>query len=318
MKKRILITTEIPEVAYQRLSPKYQVDRNKTRLTESQLRSRVGPYEALLILADPITREVIQAAPLLRCIANYTVGFDNVDLQAAKERRIWVTNTPEVLTEATADLTWSLILSCARRMPEGERMVRKGKFKGVHALMLLGADLQGKTMGIYGFGRIGQAVARRGRGWDMKVLYYQRHREPPAVERRYNAHYVPFERLLRESDILSIHSPLTQETRHRFTRKEFRKMKPTAIFINAGRGLIHREKDLVQALRKKWIFSAGLDVYEFEPKVAPELLRLENCTLLPHLGSATVETRNAMACLAAENIDLVLSGRKPKTPVFDI
>jgi glyoxylate reductase len=319
VKKRVFITTEIPAAAYGRLSPKYRVTWNKTRLTEAQLRSKVGPYEALLTsLADPITPEVIRAAPKLRCIANCAVGFNNIYLETAREKRIWVTNTPEVLTEATADLTWALILSCARRVPEGERMVRGGKFKGVHALMLLGADLYGKTLGIYGFGRIGKAVARRGRGWDMKVLYHQRRREAASVEKRHNARYVSFEKLLRESDILSVHSPLTAESRHRFTREEFRKMRPKALFINASRGPIHREKDLAEALRKRWIFSAGLDVYENEPKVDPGLLKAQNCTLLPHIGSATVETRTRMALLAAENIDLALSGRKPKTPVFSL
>jgi len=175
----------------------------------------------------------------------------------------------------------------------------------------------GKTLGIYGFGRIGKAVAQRGRGWTMPVLYHQRNRESLAVEKRYNAKYVSFETLLKRPDILSVNSPLTPETRHRFTLKEFRKMKPTSIFVNASRGPIHREADLVKALKTKTIASAGLDVYEFEPEINKTLLKLRNCTLLPHLGSATLETRTKMALLAAKNIELVLSGHLPKTSVFN-
>jgi glyoxylate reductase len=182
--------------------------------------------------------------------------------------------------------------------------------------MLLGVDLFGKTLGIYGFGRIGKAVAQRARGWNMKILYHQRRRESRQVEKAHNARYVSFDELLRSSDFLSVNSPLTPETRHRFTEREFKKMKKTAIFVNTGRGAIHHEGHLVKALQRKWIYSAGLDVYEFEPKITGELLKLPNCTLLPHIGSATVETRNQMSLLAAQNIELVLAGCKPKTPVF--
>lgn len=319
MKKRVLITNHLPDAAYQSLQRKYEVTWNKRQLTESQLVSRVGPFHALLTtLADPITEKVLGRAPNLRCVANYAVGFNNIDLKAARKRDIWVTNTPDVLTEATADITWGLLLACARRLGEGEKLVRSREFKGWHPRMLLGADLIGKTMGIYGFGRIGKAVARRGRGWGMQILYHQRHRESSRTEKRYNARYVPFEALLRKSDFLSVHAPLTPETRHRFTLTEFKKMKPEAIFINTSRGPLHDEKDLAQALRKGILHSAGLDVYEFEPKIEAELLRLPNCVLLPHLGSATVQTRDTMALLAAENINRVLSGQRPRTPVFKL
>ena len=319
MKKRILITNDLPDAAYLSLRRKYQVTWNKSQLTESQLVLRVKPYHALLTtLADPITENVLSSAPNLRCVANYAVGFNNIDLKSAKKRNIWVTNTPDVLTEATADIAWALLLACARRLGEGEKLVRMGGFKGWHARMLLGVDLVGKTLGIYGFGRIGKAMARRGRGWNMKILYHQRHRESPRTEKRFNARYVSFEGLLRNSDFLSVHSPLTAETRHRFTLKEFKKMRPTAIFINTGRGPVHDEKDLAQALGKGILYSAGLDVYEREPKIERGLLRLSNCVLLPHLGSATVQTRDTMALLAAENIHQVLSGRQPRTPVFKL
>lgn len=319
MKKRVLITYELPDIAFRFLSRKYNVTWNKRQLTESQLVSKVKPFQALLTtLADPITERVLSAGPWLKCVANCAVGYNNIDLRAACARGVWVTNTPEVLTEATADTAWALLLSCARRIPEGDRMVRAGKFKGAHPLMLLGVDLHEKTLGIFGFGRIGKAVARRGRGWNMRVIYHQRHRESPAMERRYDARYVSFEALLKYSDFLSVNSPLTPETKGRFTAREFRKMKPTAIFINTGRGAIHREKDLVAALQRGWIYSAGLDVYENEPRVEKRLLKMENCTLLPHIGSATLETRNAMALLAAQNIDRVLSGRSPATPVASL
>lgn len=319
MKKRVLITNELPDAAYLFLRRKYMVTWNKRQLTEPQLNAMAKPFDALLTtLADPVTKKVLSSASQLKCVANFAVGFNNIDLKVAKSRGIWVTNTPEVLTEATADIAWALLLACARRVPEGDRMIRAGRFKGAHPLTLLGVDLSGKTLGIYGFGRIGKAVARRGRGWNMKVVYHQRHRESQAVERELNAKYVPFDALLRQSDFLSVNSPLTPETKQRFTRKEFRKMKRTAIFINTGRGAIHREKDLAEALQKGWIYSAGLDVYEREPGIDKGLLRLPNCTLLPHIGSATVETRTAMALLAATNIDRVLSGRPPKTPVFTL
>ncbi len=317
MKKRVLITNLIPETAYQKLSRRFQVVWNKKQFSETQLAAKIKPFHAVLTtLADPMTAKVLSSAPNLQCVANFAVGFNNIDLQTAKSRGIQVTNTPDVLTEATADIAWALILSCARRVPEGEKLVRTTGFKGWGALFLLGQDLFGKTLGIYGFGRIGKAVAWRGRGWNMPILYHQRHRESLAVEKRYNAKYVSFETLLKRSDILSVNSPLTPETKYRFTSKEFKQMKPKSIFINASRGLIHREADLVKALQTKTIFSAGLDVYEHEPKINPTLLKLSNCTLMPHLGSATLETRTKMALLAAENIELVLTGRKPKTPVI--
>lgn len=319
MKKRVLITNHLPDAAYQSLRRRYEVTWNKGQLSEIQLVSRVKPYHALLTtLSDPITEKVLGAALNLLCVANYAVGFNNIDLKAAQKRGIWVTNTPDVLTEATADIAWALLLACARRLGEGEKLVRKGQFKGWHPRMLLGVDLVGKTLGIYGFGRIGKAVARRGRGWDMQILYHQRRRESPATEKLHHARYVPFGELLRKSDFLSVHAPLTHETRHRFTLREFRKMKPTSIFINTGRGPVHDEKDLAQALRQGVLYSAGLDVYEREPKIEKGLLGLSNCVLLPHLGSATVQTRDTMALLAAENIHRVLSGRKPKTPVFKL
>lgn len=317
MKPKVLITNQVPVLAFHRLQKRFQVTWNRSQLTERQIFSKVRPYHALLTtLADPITARVLQNATHLKCVSNYAVGFNNIDLVEAKRLGIWVTNTPDVLTEATADIAWALILACARRLPEGETMVRQGRFKGWHSLMLRGLDLEGKTLGLYGFGRIGKGTARRAKGWNMKVIYHQRTREKGSVEKAFGARYVSFQELLKRSDILSLHTPLTPETRHRFTRTEFQKMKPNSIFINTARGLLHSEKDLVQALKKGPLFSAGLDVYEFEPKIDRELLKLPNCVLLPHLGSATLATRDHMAILCADNIQRVLDGRRPLTPVF--
>jgi len=316
MKPTVLITYEIPQVAYAFLRRRYSVTWNKKKLTEDQLTRKIGPYQGLLTtLADPLTSRVLRAGRALKVVANFAVGFNNIDLAAARELGIRVTNTPEVLTDATADLTWALLLSCARRIPEGERLVRSGKFKGTHPLMLLGLDLRGKTLGIYGCGRIGQAVARRSRGWDMKVIYHNRRRLDPRLERPLGARFVPFDRLVQESDFLVVTAPLTPETRGRFTYRDFKRMKPTAVFINTGRGPIHIEKDLARALGEGIPFYAGLDVYEKEPQVDPRLLRSDRVTLLPHIGSATVQTRDTMALLAARNIDLVLNGKEPLTPV---
>ena len=319
MKKRVFITNQLPPAAFQKLSKNFQVTWNKKQLTEKELITKIKPYHALLTtLADPITRSVLTAGVRLQCVANYAVGYNNIDLDAAKEKGVWVTNTPEILNEATADIAWALILACARRIPEGEKLVRAGRFQGWHPLLLMGNDLANKTLGIYGFGGIGKAVARRGRGWNMKVFYHQRRRESSGLEKRYNAHFVSFEKLLKISDIISVNAPLTPETRHRFTLKEFKRMKPTAIFVNTARGPIHNEKDLALALKAKMIYAAGLDVYEFEPRIEPKLLKLSNCVLLPHLGSATVQTRDRMALLAADNIEKVLLGRRPPTPVQDL
>lgn len=316
MRKSVLITNQLPSLAYRLLSRKFNVTWNKKQLTEEQLIARVRPYHALLTtLADPITANVLEAAPRLKCVSNYAVGYNNIDIKTAQRLGIQVTNTPDVLTEATADIAWALLLSCARRVPEGEAMVRARQFKGWHPLMLLGLDLTCKTLGIYGFGRIGRAVAWRGRGWNMKVLYHQRKRAPVSVEKAYNARYVTFKAMLKRSDFLSVNAPLTPETRHRFTDREFKAMKPTSVFINTARGPIHDEKSLAKALRAGWIASAGLDVYEEEPRINKELLSLKNCTLLPHLGSATIDTRDRMAELAVTNIDLVLNGKNAKTPV---
>jgi glyoxylate reductase len=263
------------------------------------------------LLTDRIDGEVMDAAgPTLKVISNYAVGFDNVDLEAAKARGITVTNTPGVLTETTADLTWALLMAAARRIAEGDRFTRSGQWKGWDPLQLLGVDVFGKTLGIIGFGRIGVSVAKRAVGFKMRILYTDVCPFPDR-EAETGARFVTLDELLRESDFISIHSPLTPETRHLINRDAFQKMKPTAVLVNAARGPIVDEVALVEALREGRIFAAGLDVYEREPQLAPGLADLPNVVLVPHLGSASRETRAKMAELAAKNLVLVLQGKEP-------
>jgi lactate dehydrogenase-like 2-hydroxyacid dehydrogenase len=270
----------------------------------------VGRDGVLCLLTDRIDAEVLDAAKGCKVFANCAVGYDNVDVPAATARGIAITNTPGVLTDATADLTWALIFAVARRIVEGDRYVRGGEFKGWAPMLLLGGDITGQTLGIVGAGRIGQAVARRSVGFQMKVLYT----DPSArqeLEREVGARRVELDELLRESDFVSLHTPLVTETRHLIGRRELSLMKPTAYLINAARGPIVDEEALVEALRDKRIAGAGLDVYENEPALAPGLADLPNVVLLPHLGSASTQTRTRMATMAAENLLAVLEGRIP-------
>ncbi len=315
---KVFVTRPIPGIGLQVLSDALGAENIVMAHQDSPL-----PREALLenirgvsgimsMLSDRMDGEAMDAAgPQLKVIANFAVGYDNIDIAAAQQRGIYATNTPGVLTEATADLAWTLIMSAARRVGEGERFLRKGLWGGWGPQQLLGVSLYGQTLGIFGMGRIGQAVARRGRGFDMPVLYHDSHRLDAALEAALNATYVDKETLLREADVLSIHCPLTPETRHAFTLAEFRRMKPTAVVVNTARGPVIKESDLCIALQQGIIFAAGLDVYEREPQVHEALLQQENVVLLPHLGSATVATRNAMACTAANNIIAALGGGCP-------
>ena len=280
-------------------------------LERPELIAKVRDAEGLIcLLSDRIDREVLEAGNKLKIVANVAVGYDNIDVEAATELGIMVTNTPGVLTEATADLTFGLVLAVARRIVEGDRITREGRFSGWELDFLLGTDVHGKTLGTVGFGRIGQAVARRARGFGMEVLYFNRSRKPEA-ERELGAKFVPFEELLQRSDFITIHLPLTPETRHLFSAREFKLMKPTAFLINVARGPIVDEEALVQALKAKELAGAALDVFEHEPRVHPELLKLENVVLTPHIGSAGRETRIRMALMAVENVLAALSGRRP-------
>jgi glyoxylate reductase len=259
-------------------------------------------------LNERLDGEVLAAAPSLRVIANYAVGYNNIDVDAAKARGIAVTNTPDVLTNATADITWALILAVARRVVEGDQLVRRNQWTGWSPTQMLGVDLSGKTLGIIGMGRIGQAVARRAAGFEMNVLYWSRSGRPlqpanPAWQR------VSFEELLRRSDFLSSHVPLTPGTTHLISESALRLMKPTAFLINAARGPVVDEAALVRALQEQRLAGAGLDVYEREPELHPGLRELPQVVLLPHLGSATSETRIKMGLMCVENVLAVLEGK---------
>jgi glyoxylate reductase len=284
-------------------------------MPRDQLLDRIrGKVGAITLLTEKVDAELLDAAgDQLRIVANYAVGFDNIDVPECTRHGVLATNTPEVLTETTADTAWSLLMAAARRVPEGDRFLRSRTPWIWGPEMLLGQDVHGKVLGIVGFGRIGQAVARRGRGFGMLVRYYDVFRPSPDVEEALDAEYRDLDQLLAESDFVSIHVALTQETRHLFGPEQFPKMKPTAVLVNSSRGPVIDEGALVEALRAGELFAAGLDVFENEPEVHPGLLELDNAVVIPHLGSATVETRDAMGMLAIDNVVAALEGRRPPT-----
>jgi glyoxylate reductase len=313
---RVLVTREIPEAGL-RLLADFDVtvlaERPPTR--DELLEAVRGTSGVLSTATEKLDGAVMDAAGEgLRVIANMAVGYDNIDVEAAGERGIVVTNTPGVLDETTADVAFMLVLAAARRLGEGERLLRAGKWEWWGPKQLRGLDVWGKRLGIVGMGRIGRAVARRGRGFGMEILYHNRSRKEDA-ENELGARYLDLDDLLRESDFVSIHTPLTDETRHLISERELGLMRETAVLVNTSRGPVVDEGALAAALAEGRIFAAGLDVYEEEPKVHPELLELENVVLAPHVGSATIDTRDKMAALAAENLAGVLRGEEPKTPV---
>ena len=316
MPEKVLVTREIPEAGLRPLE-----DYDLTVLSEAPpardelLEAARGAEGVLSNVTEKMDAEFMDAAgDGLKIIANMAVGYDNVDAEAAKERGIVVTNTPGVLDETTADTAFMLLLAAARRLGESERTLRAGNWEWWGPKLFVGVDVWGKKLGIVGMGRIGQAVARRGRGFGMEVLYHNRSRKEGAEE-ELDARYADLEELLETADFVSVHTPLTDETRHLIGPGELDKMKPTAVLVNTSRGPVVDEGALADALSEGRIFAAGLDVYEEEPVVHPKLLQLENAVLAPHIGSGSQETRDGMAILAAENIVAVLSGEGPKTPV---
>ena len=316
MAEKVLVTREIPEAGL-RLLEDFDVTVLFERPPErgELLEAVRGANGILPTVTEKMDAEVMDTAGEgLKVIANMAVGYDNVDVEAARERDIVVTNTPEVLTETTADTTFMLLLAAARRLGEAERLLRSGKWDAWGPKQLLGPDVWGKKLGLVGLGRIGQAVARRSSGFQMEILYYDQYRNE-GVEEELGARYLELDDLLRESDFVSIHTPLTPETRHLISERELGLMQPTSVLVNASRGPVVDEAALADALGNKRIFAAGLDVYEEEPKVHSKLLELENVVLAPHIGSASIETRDKMAALAAENLRAVLRGEEPKTPV---
>ncbi|PJA95969.1 MAG: D-glycerate dehydrogenase [Ignavibacteriales bacterium CG_4_9_14_3_um_filter_34_10] len=315
---KVIITDKIPIVAEQlikRAGFGVKVIKRDKNFSKNVLIKNIKDADAVIsLLSDKIDKEVIDNMRRCKIIANYAVGFNNIDLAYAKSKGIIVTNTPDVLTDATADLAMTLILSCARRFHEAEKLVREKKFKGWAPELLLGYDLKCKTLGIIGAGRIGQATALRALGFGLKILYYNRTRKTE-FENQTKAKKVSMNLLLKKSDFISIHLPLTNETKLLINRNNMKYLKPNAIVINTARGEIIDEEYLIQLLKSRKIFAAGFDVYENEPKLNPKLLKLENAILLPHIGSATVETRNAMAELAAKNVINVLNHKKALTQI---
>jgi len=310
----VYVTREIPRPGIDMLVEAIrhvEVNPDDRVLTRQELLTAVRGRDAVLcLLTDVIDAEVLDAAKGCKIFANYAVGYNNIDVQAATERGIAVTNTPGVLTDATADLTWAILMSLARRIVEGDRFTRAGKFKGWSPMLLLGGDISGRTLGIVGPGRIGTAVALRSRGFRMRVLYHDKVQNE-ALEQAVGAERVDFDALLRESDFVSIHVSLDESTHHLIGARELALMKPTAYLINTSRGPVVDEAALVEALQKRQIAGAGLDVFEDEPALKPGLAALDNVVIPPHLGSATVGTRTRMATLAATNALAMLRGERP-------
>jgi glyoxylate reductase len=344
MRPRIFVTRKLPKPALARLGEvaDFDVGSESGPLERSRLLAGVRDADGIIsMLTDRVDREVISAGNKLRVISNVAVGFNNIDLAAAQERSIHVTNTPDVLTDATADLTWALILAVTRRIIEADAFTRAGQFKGWDPDLLTGAGLSGKTLGVVGYGRIGRAVIRRAGGFGIGVVYCGRDEiafrdDPPRVTGFLNkramergtspltasarqdglaARRVGFKQLLEQSDIISLHVPLAATTQHLLDRSAFERIKPTAFLINTARGDVVDEQALVAALESGRLAGAALDVYESEPQIPRQLLTMKNVVLLPHIGSATVEARNAMALLAVENAIDALSGRTPRNLV---
>jgi glyoxylate reductase len=311
---KILITKRVFPETIALLEPHAELDYNATDegLTPEDLIARARGKQVILSqITDRLSRDVIARLEDVRMIAQIAVGYDNIDVAAASEAGILVSNTPGVLTDTTADLAFALLLAAARRIAEGHDFIHAGKWKRWTIDLMIGRDIHHRTLGILGMGRIGQAVARRGLGFSMRVLYHNRTRLSPELEREFNAEHVSMERLLTESDFISIHAPLSDATRRLIGERELRMMKPEAILVNTARGPIVDEPALARALREKWITAAGLDVFEREPEVHPDLLACQNAVLTPHVGSASVATRMKMTVMASENALAAVAGQRP-------
>lgn len=316
---KVLVTRTVPQRVIDELRASCDVDVYESEwvIPRDELLTRVrGKDAAITLLTERVDAEFLDAAgPGLKIVANYAVGFDNIDVPECTKRGVLVSNTPDVLTETTADVAWALMLAAARRVAEGDRFLRSKTPWIWGPLMMLGQDAHGKTLGVVGFGRIGRAVGRRAAGFGMRLVYHSLHRADPGVEKELSAGYRSLDDLLAEADLVSINCKLTEETRHLFGEEQFRKMKPTAVLVNTARGPVVDEAALAQALQAGEIFAAGIDVFEEEPEVHPALLACENAVIIPHLGSSTVDTREAMGMLAAENTLAVLAGTDPPTLV---
>ncbi|HEY0957321.1 MAG TPA: D-glycerate dehydrogenase [Roseateles sp.] len=319
MRKKVLVARRAPAAVIEKLSAHFDVDAvdGATVLTPAELRERLqGKAAAYITGTERITAELLDACPELRAVCTMSVGYNHIDLAACTARRVLVTNTPDVLTETTADLGFALLMATARRMSEGERLLRDGQWKSWSWDFLAGAEVHGTTLGILGMGRIGQAIARRGRfGFGMRVVYHNRSRLPAQVETELAARFLSKDELLAVADHLVLVLPYSAESHHCIGAAELAKMKPAATLVNIARGGIVDEDALAAALREGRIAAAGLDVFEGEPQVNPALLTLPNIVLTPHIGSATMPTRLAMAGLAADNLVAALTGATPPTPL---
>lgn len=312
--KKVFITANLPGRAVELLKKDFHIEvfpEERTPTRGELIEGAKDAHALITMLSDMVDRTLIDSSSNLSVVSNCAVGTENIDIPYATKKGILVTNTPGILTETTADLAWALVLSVSRRVLEGDSFVREGKFIGWRPSLLIGLSIYGKTMGIYGMGRIGAAVGKRARGFDMDVIYHNRKRNEEA-EREVRARYVGFSTLLRESDFLVITAPLNEDSRGRFGTQEFGQMKRTSVIVNVGRGQIIKEKELALALKGGIIWGAGLDVYEREPIVEEGLLGLKNIVLLPHLGSASLETRERMVEMAVENVIMALGGKTPR------
>ncbi len=315
---KVFITREIPEIAFNLLKKKnfeVKVFRGEKPISYNLLKSEVKDADAVIsLLTDKFDEKMIDQMDKCKIIANYAVGFNNINIAYANKKGITVTNTPDVLTDSTADLAMALVLACSRRLIAGEELMRKKRFEGWQPKLLLGVELKGKYFGIIGAGRIGTAVAKRAVGFGVNLLYYDG-RDNPEID-LLGGRKVTLKTLLTKSDIISLHLPLTDSTFNLLNKERLQLIKKEAMLINTARGEIIDERELIKMLKAGRIFSAGFDVYENEPLINTELYSLKNVVLLPHLGSATVDARNAMAELAAKNVISVLGGRGAITPVL--
>jgi len=316
MKEKIFLTRTLHDFALKELKKKFQVEihTGKIPIPQSTLKSKIKQVDGLICFPyDQINKEIMQSAKNLKVISTFSVGYDHIDTKFAKEKKIRVGYTPEVLTDATADMAFALLIDSLRRISEGDRIIRKREWRQIYgAYDYVGLDLQGKTLGIIGLGRIGKTLAKRAKAFDMKIIYHNRKQISKIEEKKLGVKYTTFDKLITQSDIISIHVPHTKETNQMFDMKIFKKMKKTAFLINTSRGKIVNEKDLVVALKLKIIGGAGLDVFETEPiKKNHSFLKLENIVLAPHVGSSTKETRIKMAEITTKNLILGMNGKKP-------
>ncbi len=316
---KVFITRELPEIAFTLLRKakiSFEYYKKDNPIPRNILLQKVQNCQALIsLLTEKIDKEVIDHMSNCKIIANYAVGYNNIDIQYAKKKKIIITNTPDVLTESTADLTMALVLACARRIIEGEKLLRNNKYKGWKPKLLLGTELINKTFGILGAWRIGTAVAMRAKSFGTKIIYFD-YKRNSILEKNCKGKKVSLKRILNDSDILTVHLPLNEKTFHFLNNDRLNQMKKDSILINTSRGEMIDEKALIKLLGKNKSFRVGLDVFENEPKINPELMKYSNVLILPHLGSATHEARDGMAELAVKNVINVLKGKQPLSPVF--